>query len=630
MKDEGTLKQTLLKGQGGMVPLGAEDPKARKKRKVAEYIRRMQDMTERAKMACSAKSQSVLTLSSKSWDLTVDLRTCRPVSEQVVVTSCGEEISHQMPVARHQHTFSFFDRTAVNDEAPVELPVVQAMFHEEALKKESSMREQVVVPKLTFTFAIEQQAVPVNVRYTEDEMDFEEDERISIDDFITDEIAVGPGGASNSHLSRQQSGNDVILSARTDYAQELDDHEDDVLAALHADQAYREKIAQILGDNRDLSPSKQTMNPYQTRKLITKLKEIEKDQDEEEEMTWEDILANRPQYPRTGRSFTEKRPENHLEVSAIKERFGLRSKPPEHPKSPLPPVAKSFERQPEPELEKGHTRKLSRTASNLEEQKKPPQPFARRNTLKPPTRLPKAPPREERQQTAGILYPSPEAKLKRRQETRIPQVHSTSPLSSRRASLYDPRYKSDLDLLGMTPQEFEAKCEEYFSSCANTYKFVPKKFNRVDLQIDSRIRAHAIRIPIAHLEGTTYLVGTKTVNCELSGANVLVRVGGGFQTLEDYVRINKQTIERSLMLTMLKSSWSMQQVVNSMIAQFGQKKNSAASSEKGAVAAVPGTSGPASSEKQRPLEQQKSVVPSVSKFEPGGPRLARSKTTNHL
>ena len=76
----------------------------------------------------------------------------------------------------------------------------------------------------------------------------------------------------------------------------MDDHEDEVLAALHADQAYREKIAKLLGENRDLSPSKQTMNPYQTRKLITKLKEIEQDQeqDDEAEMTWEDILANRP------------------------------------------------------------------------------------------------------------------------------------------------------------------------------------------------------------------------------------------------------------------------------------------------------------------------------------------------
>jgi hypothetical protein len=46
------------------------------------------------------------------------------------------------------------------------------------------------------------------------------------------------------------------------------------------------------------------------------------------------------------------------------------------------------------------------------------------------------------------------------------------------------------------------------------------------------------QIPVVHLGGTQYLVGVKILNCELIGDQVQIRVGGGYDTLKQYVNTN--------------------------------------------------------------------------------------------
>lgn len=44
-----------------------------------------------------------------------------------------------------------------------------------------------------------------------------------------------------------------------------------------------------------------------------------------------------------------------------------------------------------------------------------------------------------------------------------------------------------------------------------------------------------LQIPIVHIGGTQYLVGIKILHCELIGDQVQIRVGGGYDTLKQYI-----------------------------------------------------------------------------------------------
>jgi hypothetical protein len=42
-------------------------------------------------------------------------------------------------------------------------------------------------------------------------------------------------------------------------------------------------------------------------------------------------------------------------------------------------------------------------------------------------------------------------------------------------------------------------------------------------------------LPIVHVEGSQYLIGVRILNCEVAGDNVNIRVGGGYDTLRNYL-----------------------------------------------------------------------------------------------
>ena len=117
-----------------------QDAKVKKKERVADYIRRMEEMMLRARRACEKRDGSPgRVLLEAIEDQTVDLIACQPVLELVAMEAEGEEICGEVAVARHQHTFSFFDRSTFGQEAPAEQPVIHATFEEqeEALLEES-------------------------------------------------------------------------------------------------------------------------------------------------------------------------------------------------------------------------------------------------------------------------------------------------------------------------------------------------------------------------------------------------------------------------------------------------------------------------------------------------------------
>ena len=74
-------------------------------------------------------------------------------------------------------------------------------------------------------------------------------------------------------------------------------------------------------------------------------------------------------------------------------------------------------------------------------------------------------------------------------------------------------------------EQFEQKCLEFFAE--TPIKFKPKKGNKLEENLSKLIKKNGITIPIMHVRGQLYLIGSIRCNCELKIDQVTVRVGGG-------------------------------------------------------------------------------------------------------
>jgi hypothetical protein len=67
-------------------------------------------------------------------------------------------------------------------------------------------------------------------------------------------------------------------------------------------------------------------------------------------------------------------------------------------------------------------------------------------------------------------------------------------------------------------------------------------------------------IPIIHIKGNTYLVGTQKLIIQYKGEHIMARVGGGYEKFEEYVANNHRFFERTLLVHMIKSKESLEWV----------------------------------------------------------------------
>jgi hypothetical protein len=73
-----------------------------------------------------------------------------------------------------------------------------------------------------------------------------------------------------------------------------------------------------------------------------------------------------------------------------------------------------------------------------------------------------------------------------------------------------------------------------------------------------KILEKPLKIPIVHVGGTQYLVGIKFLNCELIGDQVQIRVGGGYDTLKQYVQTNYKAAQKNLAKSMIANHLTLQ------------------------------------------------------------------------
>lgn len=118
-------------------------------------------------------------------------------------------------------------------------------------------------------------------------------------------------------------------------------------------------------------------------------------------------------------------------------------------------------------------------------------------------------------------------------------------------------------LMGMTEDEIDKQCIEYFTTAPIAFQ------NGTNPQIDEiliqLIEEMNITIPILHLKGNSYLIGTQKHNLEVRRNCLLIRIDSGFESFQEYIIKNDRYFQRMLIIFMVKSGEDLSYVVECLI-----------------------------------------------------------------
>jgi len=74
----------------------------------------------------------------------------------------------------------------------------------------------------------------------------------------------------------------------------------------------------------------------------------------------------------------------------------------------------------------------------------------------------------------------------------------------------------------------------------------------VDKMLEKFVQTHKVKIPINRIDPSKYLFGTKIISAQIINGILMVRVGGGFMTMEEFVDKHTDKEILSLKLKMAK------------------------------------------------------------------------------
>jgi len=93
----------------------------------------------------------------------------------------------------------------------------------------------------------------------------------------------------------------------------------------------------------------------------------------------------------------------------------------------------------------------------------------------------------------------------------------------------------------MIPREAQQCQETNFEPADTTFR--PRRGNKLDDNIAKILHYNNIDIPVANIRDGLYLIGPNRCNCELKYSSVMVKVGGGWMKLEEYLRKNERSMQ---------------------------------------------------------------------------------------
>ena len=114
---------------------------------------------------------------------------------------------------------------------------------------------------------------------------------------------------------------------------------------------------------------------------------------------------------------------------------------------------------------------------------------------------------------------------------------------------------------------FEEASDEDLKQPSKSYKSV--KGDLIDQAISKLINKHGFTLPIIRITQGRYLLGTESKAVLLKGNVCMVRVGGGFEKLEEYIGRSQDMECEKIRKIMREEAKKYRQVILEMLQKYG-------------------------------------------------------------
>lgn len=97
------------------------------------------------------------------------------------------------------------------------------------------------------------------------------------------------------------------------------------------------------------------------------------------------------------------------------------------------------------------------------------------------------------------------------------------------------------------------------------------KGDRIDKLLEKYVNSHNVYIPIKRLEERQYLFGTKKVTAQIINGALMIRVGGGYMTIEEFVDKHVEKEITNLKVRMKREKKDVNEVVRDLTKKYKYK-----------------------------------------------------------
>jgi len=103
-------------------------------------------------------------------------------------------------------------------------------------------------------------------------------------------------------------------------------------------------------------------------------------------------------------------------------------------------------------------------------------------------------------------------------------------------------------------------------------RYASRKGDAVDEMVEDYLNANDTHLPIERIKKGQYLFGTKKIAAEVRNGKLLVRVGGGFMTLDEFFRKFEKSEQEKLKVQMAREGKKLEDVVDGLLRRFREQR----------------------------------------------------------
>ena len=86
------------------------------------------------------------------------------------------------------------------------------------------------------------------------------------------------------------------------------------------------------------------------------------------------------------------------------------------------------------------------------------------------------------------------------------------------------------------------------------------------------MKNHRVKVPINRIDKSKYLFGNKLINAKIVNGKLMVRVGGGFMIIDEFVELHSEKEIFKLRVKMAKEKKKLPKIINELIEKHRVKK----------------------------------------------------------